>query len=74
MVRKPVSPGRAYDMLRDNLGSVRKVYLRGNRIVRRGDFALHDEAVLLLHGFFQTRNVWEIMEDRLRHDGNGHHF
>ena len=25
--------------------------------------------VLLLHGFFQTRNVWEVMEDRLRYDG-----
>ena len=23
----------------------------------------------MLHGFFQTRNVWEVMEDRLRHDG-----
>ena len=58
-------------MLRDNLGSIRKVYLRGNRIVRRGDFALYPETVLLLHGFFQTRNVWEVMEDRLRHDGYG---
>ena len=25
--------------------------------------------MVLLHGFFQTRNVWEVMEDRLRHDG-----
>lgn len=58
-------------VLRDNLGSIRKVYLRGNRIVRRGDFALYPETVLLLHGFFQTRNVWEVMEDRLRHDGYG---
>lgn len=67
----PVSPVRMYDLLRDNLGSIRKVYMRGNRIVRRGDFALHPQTVLLLHGFFQTRNVWEIMEDRLRHDGYG---
>jgi triacylglycerol lipase len=27
--------------------------------------------VLLLQGFFQTRNVWEVMEDRLRYDGFG---
>jgi triacylglycerol lipase len=39
--------------------------------VRRDDFAEHPETVLLLHGFFQTRNVWEIMEDRLRYDGFG---
>lgn len=57
--------------LRDQLGSIRRVYLRGNRIVRRDDFARFDESVLLLHGFFQTRNVWEVMEDRLRHDGYG---
>ncbi|MBN1335001.1 MAG: alpha/beta fold hydrolase [Deltaproteobacteria bacterium] len=62
---------KAYRLLRDNLGSIRRVYLRGNRIVRRGDFAQHEETVLLLHGFFQTRNVWEIMEDRLRYDGFG---
>lgn len=71
MVRDPVKPGGVFHALRDNLGSIRKVYLRGNRIVRRGDFALYPETVLLLHGFFQTRNVWEIMEDRLRHDGYG---
>lgn len=62
---------RPYRFFRDQLGSIRKVYLRGNRIVRRGDFASYPETVLLLHGFFQTRNVWEIMEDRLRHDGYG---
>jgi triacylglycerol lipase len=62
---------RFYQVLRDNLGSLRKIYLRGNRIVRRGDFAQHPETVLLLHGFFQTRNVWEVMEDRLRYDGFG---
>jgi pimeloyl-ACP methyl ester carboxylesterase len=27
--------------------------------------------VILIHGFFQTRNIWEVMEDRLRHDGFG---
>jgi len=58
-------------IVRDQLGSIRRVYLRGNRIVRRDDFARFNESVLLLHGFFQTRNVWEMMEDRLRHDGYG---
>ncbi len=58
-------------LLRDQLGSIRRVYLRGNRIVRRDDFARFPETVLLLHGFFQTRNVWEIMEDRLRDHGYG---
>lgn len=60
-----------YRALRDQLGSLRGVYARGNRVVRRDDFASHPEAVLLLHGFFQTRNVWEVMEDRLRYDGFG---
>ena len=64
-------PTRIYATLRNQLGSIRRVYLRGNRIVRRDDFARFDETVLLLHGFFQTRNIWEIMEDRLRHDGYG---
>jgi triacylglycerol lipase len=58
-------------LLRDQLGSIRRVYLRGNRIIRRDDFAQFDETVLLLHGFFQTRNVWEVMEDRLRDHGYG---
>ncbi len=60
-----------YRLLRDNIGSIRRVYLRGNRIVRRGDFARHEETVLLLQGFLQTRNVWEVLEDRLRYDGFG---
>jgi len=58
-------------LLRDQLGSIRRVYLRGNRIVRRDDFARFDETVLLIHGFFQTRNVWEVMEERLRAHGYG---
>jgi pimeloyl-ACP methyl ester carboxylesterase len=33
--------------------------------------ASHPELVLLLHGFFQTRNIWEVMEDRLRFEGYG---
>jgi triacylglycerol lipase len=65
------APRTSARSLRDQLGSIRRVYLRGNRIVRRDDFARFDESVLLLHGFFQTRNVWEIMEDRLRRDGYG---
>ena len=40
-----------------------------NRIVRHDDFDPNAEIVLLLHGFFQTRNLWDTMEDRLRHDG-----
>ena len=63
-----ISPMR---LLRDQLGSIRRVYLRGNRIVRRDDFARFDQTVLLLHGFFQTRNVWSVMEERLRYDGYG---
>lgn len=65
----PTSPLRLYRALRDQLGSIRQVYGRGNRVVRRDDFAQAADAVLLLHGFFQTRNVWEVMEDRLRYDG-----
>ena len=71
MVNAPTSPRRVYRAVRDQLGSLRKVYARGNRVVRHDDFAKAPEAVLLLHGFFQTRNVWEVMEDRLRYDGYG---
>jgi triacylglycerol lipase len=60
--------GWVYQRLRDQLGSLRGVYVAGNGITRRDDFAGR-EAVLLLHGFFQTRNIWEVMEDRLRFDG-----
>ncbi len=71
MVNKPTSPLRAWRALRDQLGSLRRVYAGSNKIVRRDDFANYDESVLLLHGFFQKRNVWEVMEDRLRYDGFG---
>lgn len=67
----PTSPRRVYRAVRDQLGSLRGVYARGNKVVRHDDFAKRDETVLLLHGFFQTRNVWEVMEDRLRYDGYG---
>jgi pimeloyl-ACP methyl ester carboxylesterase len=62
---------RTYHALRDQLGSIRKIYFRSNRVQRRDDFSKAEEPVLLLHGFFQTRNVWEIMEERLRYDGFG---
>jgi triacylglycerol esterase/lipase EstA (alpha/beta hydrolase family) len=71
MLRKPFSPSAAYRLVRDNLGSLRRVYLRGNHIERRGDLGSREETVLLLHGFMQTRAVWEVMEDRLRYDGFG---
>lgn len=64
------TPRGAYHALRDQLGSIRRVYLAGNRVERRERFE-GDELVLLLHGFFQTRKIWEVMEDRLRHDGFG---
>ena len=62
---------RLYHFFRDQLGSIRRIYIRNPRMVRHYDFTAHEETVLLLHGFFQTRNVWEIMEERLRHDGFG---
>jgi triacylglycerol esterase/lipase EstA (alpha/beta hydrolase family) len=71
MVNKPTSPTGLYRQLRDQLGSLRRVYLRGNTLKRRDDFARFDQTVLLLHGFMQTRNVWDVMEDRLRADGYG---
>ena len=71
VIQKPATPPRMYRALRDQLGSIRRVYLRSNRIVRHDDFAQSRETVLLLHGFFQTRQVWQIMEDRLRSDGFG---
>jgi len=62
---------RPWSTLRDQLGSVRGVYLASDRVRRRDDMGHHSELVLLLHGFFQTRNIWEVMEDRLRFDGFG---
>ncbi|MEQ1500873.1 MAG: alpha/beta fold hydrolase [Myxococcota bacterium] len=69
--RRLLTPWTAYGALRDQLGSVRKTYLAGDRIRRRDDMGRQEELVLLIHGFFQTRNIWEVMEDRLRHDGFG---
>lgn len=64
-------PWRMYGALRDQLGSVRGTYLATDRVRRRDDMGRQQELVLLIHGFFQTRNIWEVMEDRLRHDGFG---
>jgi triacylglycerol lipase len=69
--KKSSAPARLYHAVRGQLGSVRGVYLRSNAVVRRGDFAKYPETVLLLNGFFQTRTVWEVMENRLRHEGYG---
>lgn len=60
-----------YAVARNQLGSIRRVYLASDAVVPRGDLGERDELVLLLHGFFQTRNIWEVMEDRLRFDGYG---
>ena len=69
-MRRLLTPWGTYGALRDQLGSIRGVYLAGNSLDgRRDDFGTAQEVVLLLHGFFQTRNIWEVMEDRLRFDG-----
>ncbi|MED5369606.1 MAG: alpha/beta fold hydrolase [Myxococcota bacterium] len=65
------APTRFYRYLRGQLGSLREVYGQGNQIVRRGDLGSKEDTVLLLHGFMQTRAVWQVMEDRLRYDGFG---
>ena len=71
MADRPGSMTRVYRYLRGQLGSVRRVYVAGNDIVRRGDLGQKRQTVLLLHGFMQTRAVWQVMEDRLRYDGYG---
>lgn len=62
-------PWSTYRALRDQLGSVRGVYLRRDHVDRKDDFSADRAPVLLIHGFFQTRNLWSVMEDRLRADG-----
>lgn len=71
MASSRILPDRVYRAFRGQLGSIRAVYMRDNTIVRRGDFHQFPETVLLLHGFMQTRNVWQVMEERLRHDQFG---
>ncbi len=70
-LRVSTSASRAYRYLRGQLGSIREVYARGNSVVRHGDLGRRQQTVLLLHGFMQTRAVWQVMEDRLRYDGYG---
>ena len=65
------TPAGLYRASKDQLGSIRGIYLRSNRIDAKRDFADFDDHVLLLHGFFQTRRIFDIMEDRLRADGFG---
>lgn len=65
-----LGPATPYRLLRNQLGSVRAVYLAGDSVRRRDDMAVPESTVMLLHGFFQTRNIWEVMEDRLRFDGH----
>jgi len=62
-------PWSTWGALRDQLGSVRGVYMGRDKVLRRDDFGASAQRVLLIHGFFQTRNLWDVMEDRLRFDG-----
>ncbi len=50
-----------------NLGAPRHYYRK--RVPRQDDFHLEGETVLLIHGFWQTRGVMEVLEERLRADG-----
>ncbi len=54
-------------VLTANLGAPRH-YL-GHGLDRRDDHALGGDTVLLIHGFWQTRNTMAVMEERLRADG-----
>jgi triacylglycerol lipase len=65
------TPTDAYRAAKDQLGSIRRIYLHGNRIDARRDFAAFDRHVVLLHGFFQTRTIFTTLEERLRADGYG---
>ena len=69
-MRRLLTPHGAYHALRGQLGSIRNVYLARDATTRHTTDE-HQEVVLLLHGFFQTRNIWDVMEDRLRYDGYG---
>ncbi len=55
--------------IRNQLGSIRRGYLGPDLAEKRHDFGDGGDVVLLLHGFFQSRNIWDVMEDRLRQDG-----
>jgi len=64
-------PRTAYGALRDQLGSIRRVYLARPPAPKLPDLEDRTDVVALIHGFFQTPNIWDVMEDRLRHDGFG---
>lgn len=66
-----LKPWTAYGALRDQLGSVRRVYLARPTGPKVTDFGDSTDVVALVHGFFQTPNIWDVMEDRLHHDGFG---
>ena len=42
-----------------------------NRVEKRTDFARCERPVLLLYGFFSTRQTFDVLERRLRRDGYG---
>jgi len=66
-----LDPRTAYGPLRDQLGSIRRVYLARPPVPKLADLQAQSDVVALIHGFFQTPNIWDVMEDRLRHDGYG---
>ncbi|MEN0062003.1 MAG: alpha/beta fold hydrolase [Myxococcota bacterium] len=66
-----LNPWTAYSALRDQLGSVRRVYLARPATPEVAHLQGRSDVVALIHGFFQTPNIWDVMEDRLRHDGFG---
>jgi triacylglycerol lipase len=66
-----LTPAAVYRAAKGQLGSIRQIYLGSTRVDARRDFGEHDEVVLLLHGFFQTRTIFARMEERLREDGYG---
>ncbi|MEM6928679.1 MAG: alpha/beta fold hydrolase [Myxococcota bacterium] len=66
-----LDPRTAYRALRDQLGSIRRVYLARPAVPRLEDLEGRSDVVALIHGFFQTPNIWDVMEDRLGHDGFG---
>lgn len=71
---KALRPTKMYRFTRNQLGSVRQIYLAGNRVERRDDFGDDSDhsktPVLLIQGYMQTRNVWNPMEQRLRAAGH----
>ncbi len=66
-----LDPRTAYSALRDQLGSIRRVYLARPAVPKLDSLEGRTDVVALIHGFFQTPNIWDVMEDRLRHDGFG---